>query len=95
MIDITTTRDAGRIAKVPPAIIWILLLLLFMSSFYLGYKQKSSWSNSIVVLLWSFTITLTLYIMLEMDRPRRGMINLDNIEKKMEELQTLVNTMVT
>ncbi|MFL5811761.1 MAG: hypothetical protein ACJ749_19720 [Flavisolibacter sp.] len=92
MIDIVTTRDAGRIAKVPPAIILILLLLLLMSSFYLGYKQKSKWSNSVVIILWSATVALTLYIMLEMDRPRRGLINLDNMEKKMEQLQVQLNT---
>jgi hypothetical protein len=87
MFDSASTRDDERIARVPPVILWIILFFLLMSGFYLGFKKKGMRSNSIVVLLWSLAVTLTLYMLLELDRPKRGIINLDHIQKKMELLK--------
>jgi hypothetical protein len=87
MFDTASARDAQRVARVPPIILLILLFFMFLSGFYLGYKQKTKWSNSLVVLLWALAVTLTIFVMLELDRPKRGLINLDNLEMKMEQIR--------
>ena len=72
MIDIVTTRDAGRRAKVPPVIFLILLLLLFISAFFLGYSRKEDQLNYLYVISWALMTALTLFVVVELDRPRRG-----------------------
>jgi hypothetical protein len=88
MIDIATTRDAQRKAKVPPLIYLVLFIQLLVSAFFLGYQKKDSVSP-VYPYAWVFMTCLTLYLMLELDRPRRGIINLGNSEQKIEELQSL------
>lgn len=73
MIDIVTTRNAAMIAKVPDLIIYLMFLLSLMSSFILGYSggAKNDWLVSI-----SFTlmISLAVFMILDLDRPRTGII---------------------
>lgn len=73
MIDIVTTRNAALIAKVPDLIIYLLFLLSLTSSFILGYSggAKNDWLVSI-----SFTIMISLavFMILDLDRPRTGII---------------------
>jgi hypothetical protein len=90
MLDITITRDAQRTAKVPPFIFLVLFIQLLISAFFLGYQRKEKVSP-IYPYAWAFMTCLTLFLMLELDRPRRGIINLHNSEQKIEELKTLIN----
>src|SRR5215204_2401570 len=45
MIDIVTTRDAGRISKVPRLVLWVLLALVLISSFVLGSDYNGKKRN--------------------------------------------------
>lgn len=73
MIDIVTTRNGALIAKVPDLIIYLLFLLSLTSSFILGYSggAKNDWVISI-----SFTImiSMAIFMILDLDRPRTGII---------------------
>jgi hypothetical protein len=89
MIDIVTTRDAGRVAKVPPIILAVLFVLTVIAGFLAGYSNKGKRRN--LILLFGFTAmtTVTLYLIMELDRPRRGIINLDAAEQKITDLKTM------
>ena len=89
MIDITTTRDAQRLAKVPPFILFVLAVLILTSSFMVGYGQKGK-RNLIWVSAFALMTTITLYLILELDRPRRGIINLHREEQKIVELREML-----
>ena len=90
MIDIVTTRDAGRISRVPQLILWILLFLVLVSSFILGTDYNGKRRNKTLILGYAIVTTLTLGLINELNRPRRGLINLDAVEQKMTDLKEMV-----
>jgi len=87
MIDITITREGARIAKVPPVILFMLIILIQTSAFLVGYSQKSKKRNLVMNYGFAVMISLALYLVLELDRPRRGIINLDSTEQKILDLR--------
>ena len=77
MIDVATTRKAGELAKVPETIVWMLFGLAITCGFFVGYasawKAKLDW---IVAGGFCLLVSFVVYITLDLDRPRRGFINL-------------------
>jgi hypothetical protein len=78
MIDITTKRLMGEKAKVPESILYMLFFLACISSFYAGYiagrKSHIDWAIEVGFCL---LVSLVVLFTLDLDRPRRGFINLD------------------
>lgn len=90
MIEIVVTRDAQRISKVPPLILWTLLILVLIAAFLLGNDFEGHKRNVILLVGYALVMTLTLNLINELNHPRQGLINLDQAEKKMEDLRKLV-----
>ena len=90
MIDIVTTRDASRISRVPRLVLLVLLGLVLISAFVLGSDYNGKKRNRILILGYAMAMTLTLTLIVELDRPREGLINLNAIEQKMIDLRELV-----
>lgn len=90
MIDIVTTRDATRISAVPSLILWVLLTLVMMAAFVLGSDYTGKERNKVLILSYAIAMSLTMNLINELNRPRSGLINLDDVEKKMIELRELV-----
>jgi hypothetical protein len=86
MIDIVTTRDAMRISRIPPLIVWTLLILVLTAAFLLGSDYKGHKRNRMVLIGYAFVMTITLNLINELNHPREGLINLDGVEKKMDNL---------
>ncbi|HEX6193496.1 MAG TPA: hypothetical protein VFZ42_14080 [Chitinophagaceae bacterium] len=88
MLDDSTTRLMGELARVPDSIIWMLFILAVASTFYLGYasaaKEVLDW---MVATGFCLLISLVIYITLDLDRPRRGLIDLSTSQKAMIELR--------
>ena len=78
MIDVTTSRLAGEKAKVPQSILIMLFFLALISAFYSGYsegrKGKIDW---LVQIGFCLLVSLVVLFTLDLDRPRRGFVNLD------------------
>lgn len=78
MIDVTTTRLAGEKAKVPQSILVMLFFLAMIIAFYGGYsegrKGKIDW---LVQIGFCLLVSLVILFTLDLDRPRRGFVNLD------------------
>jgi hypothetical protein len=91
MIDIVTTRDAMRISRVPPLILGTLLTLVLIAAFLLGSDYKGHKRNITLLIGYALVMTLTLNLINELNNPRQGLINLDDVEKKMENLRKLVS----
>jgi hypothetical protein len=90
MSDIVTTRDAERNAHVPESILWMLFLLTLAGSFVTGYGSKSKRFNWVIVMGFTLMTVMTIYLILDLDRPRRGIINMDQTHDKIVELKDLL-----
>jgi hypothetical protein len=88
MIDITTTRLAAGQATVPDSIMYFLFILCFCAAFLLGYdtKAKIDW---VVVMGFAIMLSSTVFNIVDLDRPRSGLIDLDTSNKKMVELREM------
>jgi hypothetical protein len=87
VIDIVATREELRQAKVPPLILMVLLFMIVLGSFLVGYDPKEK--NRILIFIFALIGSLTLYLIIELDHPRRGLINLESAEKAMLDLRNL------
>jgi hypothetical protein len=87
MIDIVTTREGGRKAVVPRLILIILCTLILVSAFLSGYGSKNLERNKVLVVAFAFITTLALYLVLDLDRPRQGFVNLNTAQKLMVDLR--------
>ncbi len=87
MIDIVTTREAGRKAMVPHMILVVLCALILVSAFLSGYGSKNLERNKVLVVAFAVITTLALYLIIDLDRPRQGFVNLDSAQQLMVDLR--------
>ena len=85
--NIVTTREAGRTATVPTLILFVLLILVFVASFLTGYGLKPGGRNPVFSLAFAIMLSIALYLVMELGRPRQGYINLENAEKEIVNLR--------
>lgn len=81
MFDITTTRTAA-VRMHPPAMIFALLVVVFLLCSLLGgysmaARQHRSWLHIVVFLA---ILTLTFYTIIDVEFPRRGLIRVDDFD---------------
>lgn len=86
MIDITTTRRAAGEANVPDSIMYFLFMLCLCSAFLLGYDNKKE-IDRIVVAGLGIMLSATVFSIIDLDRPRSGLINLEIPNQKIIELR--------
>lgn len=88
MIDITTTRRAVGESTIPDSIMYFLFALCVCSAFLLGYdnKNKIDW---IVIFGFAIMLSATVFTIIDLDRPRSGLINMDTPTQKLIELKEL------
>ncbi len=78
MSDATIVRAAAGKSRVPDSIIVLLFLLSMACSFFAGYVIPSDKKMEKITILGFVVLTiLVIYVILDLDRPRRGMINMD------------------
>ena len=87
MIDVVTTRDATLIARIPDSILYVLMGLCLVGSFIIGYMaEKSDW---MLTICFSCMTALSIYLILDLDRPRQGLITTDAMHQKMLDLRAM------
>jgi hypothetical protein len=89
MIDITTTRTALALAKVPDLILFLLFMLCWTSSFMMGYARgkKNDW---VITTIFALMIGITIFTILDLDRPRAGVINMSTVNKNISALRSML-----
>ena len=82
MIDITTTRTVALVTHPPPIVFAMLALLAFACSLLAGYGMAGgrlrSWTH---MLGFSGILTLTFYLILDLEFPRFGVIRVDRLDQ--------------
>lgn len=86
MIDVTTTRRAAGEATIPDSILYFLFALCISSAFLLGYDHKGV-INWVVVFGFAVMLSATVFTIIDLDRPRSGIVNLDGPNQKIVELR--------
>jgi uncharacterized membrane protein YidH (DUF202 family) len=89
MIDIVTTREAARKARVPGIILIVLCVLILVSAFLSGYGSKKLERNKVLVFAFALITTLALYLVIDLDKPRQGFVNLNKAEQLLTDLRGL------
>jgi hypothetical protein len=85
MIDIVTSRDAARLARVPDSIVYLLLASIIIGCFIIGY-DKMSW---VVLAFFTLMTLMTIFTILDLDRPKRGLIRSDLTHEKIVGLRKM------
>ena len=92
MIDITTTRYVAMLTHPPLAIYLVLAFLVLASALLGGYGMgKSGKRNWTHMLLYSAALAVAMYVILDLDYPRVGVIRVDNIDQIMVDLRNSMN----
>jgi len=90
MIDLVIERNALREARIPTLILAMLLLLTVVSAFMSGYSHKAKKRNLIMIVSFALMTTFTIYTVMEMDRPQRGVITIDSAQQKIMDQKLLL-----
>jgi len=82
MFDITTTRLVAR-QNHPPTVIYVLLIALSLfSAFLVGYDlPQSNRRNLLYMISYTIIISLVLYLIVEIEVPRYGLITIDKADQ--------------
>lgn len=88
MIDITTTRRSAGESTIPDSIMYFLFALSLCSAFLLGYDRKNKF-DWIVVIGFALMLSITIFTILDLDRPRSGLIDMDVPNQKIIELREM------
>lgn len=88
MIDITTVRTVALYTRLPDAILALLLIAALCSAMTAGYAMSRRGQRSILhVMLYATSIAMTIYVVLDLEHPRRGLIRLDATDRILEQLR--------
>jgi hypothetical protein len=82
MIDITTTRTVAAQIH-PPAVVFVMLLILVLaSSFLAGHAMAAAkYSGKLHMLCFAIVITAAIYVILDFEFPRFGLIRIDSFDQ--------------
>jgi hypothetical protein len=88
MIDITTTRAVAT-QNHPPRVIFLLLAgLCLLSALLAGYVMSGSKVRSwFYVVIFAATLSLTFYVILDLEFPRSGLIRIDEADQTLIDLR--------
>jgi ABC-type glycerol-3-phosphate transport system permease component len=88
MIDITTTRNMATRTHAPSVILILLILLSLAAAMLSGYAMSRQPKRSIMhMLLFSLVVSASVYVVLDLEYPRAGVINLRSMDQALYQLR--------
>lgn len=92
MIDITTTRTM-TMQMHPPSIVFVMLFVLaLVSSLLAGYGMaRGKWRSWIHILCFASAISVSVFVILDLEFPRAGWIREDAFDKSLIDLRQSMN----
>ncbi len=93
MIDITTTRSAAAIHGHPPAVVFAMVgILALVGSLFAGYAMAGRTTRSrIHTLGFAAVMTIAIYVIIDLEYPRLGLIRVDAADQVMVDLRRSMN----
>lgn len=92
MIDITTTR-AVALETHPPSIVFVMLgVLILTCSLLAGYAMAGHGSrHRLHTMAFAVMMIIVVYVILDIEYPRRGLINVESVDRVLFELRQSMN----
>jgi hypothetical protein len=91
MIDVTTARSVAMRTQTPRLILGLLLGMALVTSMIAGYNMaKAKRRSPIHGALYALSVSLTIYVILDLDNPQRGLVRLDTAERAIRQLQRTI-----
>ena len=87
MIDITSTRQNAFNMHPPPVVYWLLFAFSGGSALMAGYSMKPGGRDWLYSIALAVAVTLTVYTILDVEYPRRGLIRLDDHDRMLISLR--------
>jgi hypothetical protein len=88
MIDITTSRTVALNTHTHPAILFLLISLALFSGLIAGYASAERGTRSALhMLVFTLSIAITIYAVLDLDYPRAGLIRIDSADRALIDLR--------
>ena len=92
MIDITTTRLAATRTHPPAVVFGMLTLLALAGALLAGYSMAQGRTrNWLHVVAFAFTMAATIYVIVDLEFPRLGLIRIDDADLLLVELRQGMN----
>ena len=87
MIDITTTRTMAALTHTPSVILILLIVLALAGGMLSGYAMSRQPMRSIMhMLLFSLVVSASVYVVLDLESPRAGVISLRSMDQALNQL---------
>jgi len=88
MIDITTTRTRAALTHLPGPILGALLVVALLSAIVAGHAMSVAPTRNVLHgVLFAAAVAVTIYVILDYEHPRVGLIRLDHSDEVMSELR--------
>jgi hypothetical protein len=89
MIDITTTRAVALRTHTPTVILAALVALTLVCSLLVGYGLAGGkpFATNLHMVGFALMMTVTIYVILDLDHPRVGLIRLDYVDQAMADVR--------
>jgi hypothetical protein len=89
MIDITTTRSIALRTHTPPIILVALVVLTLICSLLVGYGLAGGkpFATNLHMIGFALMMTVTIYVILDLDHPRVGLIRLDYVDQALADVR--------
>ena len=87
MIDVSTARTVARQTRLPTLILVLLIVIALTSALVAGYaKAQRGRRSPLHAVLYAAAVAVTIYVVLDLDNPRIGLIRLDATEQILQDL---------
>jgi hypothetical protein len=89
MIDITATRAVALRTHTPTVILGALVVLTLVCSLLVGYGLAGGkpFATNLHMIGFALMMTVTIYVILDLDHPRVGLIRLDYVDQAMADVR--------
>jgi hypothetical protein len=87
MIDITTTRTEAARSHMQPVIFWLLCGVSLLAGVLVGYGTADRPRRPVYTFVFITSITVTIFVILDLEYPRVGWIRLHDADKVMMDLR--------
>jgi hypothetical protein len=87
MIDITSTRQNAFNMHPPEVVFWLLFAFSGGAALMAGYSMKSGPRDWVYSIALALAVTLTVYTILDVEYPRRGLIRLRDLDRTLLSLR--------
>jgi len=89
VIDISSKRYYVDSVHLPEPIIYLLVLLACACAFYVGYTVARKENDWLLVIGFCLLTSMVVFVIFDIDRPRRGLIKLDKINQSIMDLRKM------